>query len=130
MPSFSAVCSWEGDVVATALRHRKVLVLSGGPYIRNLLTLVERLDGRNGMNGDSLLTTIHRQQFDAVVLELQWPDLMSEEEVGGLGAVQTSWEGNLLLITAEINGPKTLDTLEQYLVNGLPQALPSLISRQ
>jgi CheY-like chemotaxis protein len=128
MLSAEAVCSWEGVFVATALQHRKVLVLSGGPYIRNLLTLLEKLDGQNARDGEPLLAIINRHPFDAVVLDLRWPDLKPTDEVRGLGEVRPAWEGNLLVITAQINGPETLDMLERYLINGLQQALLCLVS--
>ena len=128
MLSPEAVCSWEGALVTTTLQRRKVLVLSGGPYIRNLLALIQQLDGRNGMDGEPLLDTIHRQEFDAIVLELRWPDTRSKNEVPGVKEIRLAWEGNLLVITAHLNGPQTLDVLEHYLIDGLPQAIPSLVT--
>ena len=111
--------------MAPALQHRKVLVLSAGPYIRNLLALMQELDSQNRMDAEPLLATINRQEFDAVVLDLRWSDLKPQDEVRGLREIRPAWEGNLLVITAEINGPKTLDMLEQYLVTGLPESSPA-----
>lgn len=116
--------------MATAPQHRKVLVLSGSPYIRNFLTLMEKLESRTGMGGAPLLAAIHRKPFEAVVLKLRWPELESKEEIGGLGEIWPAWEGDLLVISAEIGGPKTLDMLERYLINGLQQALLCLISHR
>lgn len=114
--------------MAAALQHRKVLVLSNGKYVQNFLKLIERLESQNGKDGERVLSTVYRQPFDAIVLNLHWPNKKSKNEIRGMGVIQPSWMGRLLVITAEINGPKTLNILERYLINGLPQALLWLIS--
>lgn len=114
----------------TARQRRKVLVLSGGPYVRNLLNLIEKLDVQNAAQRDALLATVNRQRFDAVVVDLRWPSLPSKVEVCGFAGIRPAWDGNLLVITAEINGPKTLDMIEQYLINGAQLAPLSFISQR
>lgn len=116
--------------MATALENRKVLVLSNGPYVRNLLTLMEKFSSQNGSDGERVMATVHRQPFEAIVLDLRWPEKKGKNEIRGLGKIRPAWMGKLLVITAEINGPKTLDLLERYLINGLPQALLWLISHR
>ena len=118
-----------GAFVATLLQRRKVLVLSGGPYVRNLLALLEQVEGHDDIGGDTLLDTVNRQNFDAIVLELRWPDVKSNGELPGIKQISPAWEGNLLVITADINGPDTLEMIEQYLINGLPQTIPPLAAQ-
>ncbi len=115
--------------MATLLQRRKVLVLSGGPYVRNLLALLEQVEGHDDIGGDTLLDTVNRQNFDAIVLELRWPDVKSNGELPGIKQISPAWEGNLLVITADINGPDTLEMIEQYLINGLPQTIPPLAAQ-
>ena len=69
--------------MATVIQRRKVLVLSGGPYVRNLLALVHELKGQSSVDSQAALAVINRQEFDAIVLELRWPDLKHTHEVQG-----------------------------------------------
>lgn len=116
--------------MAAAPQHRKVLILSNGPYVQNFLKLLERLERQNGQDGERVLATVYRKPFDAIVLDLRWPNKKNKNEIRGMGVIQPVWTGRLLVITAEINGPKTLSILERYLINGLPQALLGLISHR
>lgn len=115
--------------MATLLQRRKVLVLSGGPYVRNLLTLLEQVEDPDDAGSDALLNTVNRQNFDAIVFELRWPDVKSNAELPGIKQISPAWENNLLVLTAEINGPDTLEMIEQYLINGLPQTIPLLAAQ-
>ena len=109
--------------------HRKVLVLMEEASIRNLLQLVKRLEPENAADGDgkSELSTINRKQFDTVILDLRCSKRRPGDEVHGVGQLRPSMVGKLLVINAEVNGPKTLDMVERYLTNGLPQSLLWLI---
>jgi hypothetical protein len=115
--------------VANTLQRKKTLVLSGGPYVRNLLALLEQVEGPDDIGGDNLLDTVNRQNFDAIVVELRWPDIKPKGELPGIKQISPAWEGNLLVLTAEINGPDTLAMIEQYLINGLPQTIPLLAAQ-
>lgn len=115
--------------MATTSQRKKTLVLSGGPYVRNLLALLEQVEGPDDIGGDNLLIAVNRQNFDAIVLELRWPDVKSNDELPGIKQISPAWEGNLLVLTAELNGPDTLGMIEQYLINGLPQSIPPLAAQ-
>lgn len=111
------------------LQRQKVLVLSGGFYIRNFLALLQQIDGRNGNMVVPLAETIHTHEFDAIVLKLRWPDVRPKDEVQGFKEVDFAWEGKLLVVNAQLNGPQTSGLLEHYLIGGPPQATPTSQTR-
>jgi hypothetical protein len=94
------------------------------------MTLMKRLDSQNAKGRGPLLAAVNHRKFDTVVLDVRWPDKKPQNEVHGLGEIRPGWVGKSLVVTAEINGPKTLKVLEQYLINGLPNALLWLISHR
>jgi DNA-binding response OmpR family regulator len=116
--------------MATAALHRKVLFLNDEPSIRNLLSLLKRFERENTLTatGDPLLASLDQKQFDAAVIDLRSSRLKAGDEVRGIRKIRAGWVGKLLVIIAEVNGPKTLDLLERYLLNGLPDALLWLVS--
>lgn len=112
--------------------HRQVLFLVDEPRIRNLQTLVKRLAVENPADESQGVAKaiMNRKQFDAVILDLRCPNRRPEAEVHGIGKIQASRLGRTLAVTAEVNGPKTLDLVERYLVNGLPGPLLWLVSHR
>lgn len=115
-----------------ASHHRKVLVLNDEPSIRNLLTLVKELERGNAVdaNGETLLAAISRRHFDAVVLDLRCPKRRLGGEIRGIREFRPSRVGTMLVINAEVNGPKSLDMVERYLISGLPHSLLWLVSHR
>jgi DNA-binding response OmpR family regulator len=114
--------------VATALQGRGVLVLESEPPIRNLLNLMEKLDGQDATDGEPLLAMLNDRQLDSVVLDLRWSDHMRKEEVRSVGKIRSGWVGTMLVLAAEISGPEAFDMLERYLSDGFQQALLWLTS--
>ncbi len=112
--------------------HRQVLFLVDEPPIRNLQTLVKRLEVENPAEGSQgvVKAIMNRKQFDAVILDLRCPNQRPGAEIHGIGKIQASRVGRTLAVTAEVNGPKTLKLLERYLVNGLPGPLLWLVSHR
>jgi|SRR5579875_4068846 len=109
--------------------HRQVLLLVDEPPIRNLQTLVKKLEVENAVPGSELVAKamMDRKNFDAVILDLRSPNRRSGAELHGIGKIQASRVGRTLAVTAEVNGPKTLDLVQRYLVNGLPGHLLWLV---
>ena len=117
--------------MVTALQQRKVLIFGDESSIRNLLHIfAEKLKRQNTGTEDpaTALTAINRQSFDAVLLDLRCPDKQSESGIRGIGEIQPSLMGRVLVIAAEVSDPETMDLVERYLVNGLPRSLLWLVS--
>jgi hypothetical protein len=112
--------------------HRQILFLVNEPPIRNLQTLVKRLEGENPADGSEGVAKaiMNRKRFDSVILDLRCPNRRPGVEIHGIGKIQASRVGRTLAVTAEVNGPKTLDLVERYLVNGLPGPLLWLVSHR
>jgi|YelNatPaOPRAMG01_1025707.scaffolds.fasta_scaffold13810_2 DNA-binding NtrC family response regulator len=115
--------------MAAGREPRKVLVLRDDPSIRNLLALLKHMARDKAWGDEPLLAAINRNQFEAVILDVRCSQ-MSGEEVRGIKEFRPGFVGKQLVIMAECNGPKTLDLLERYLKNGLPQTLLWLISHR
>ncbi|HEX5411620.1 MAG TPA: hypothetical protein VFZ27_07135 [Terriglobia bacterium] len=113
-------------------RHRKVLVLNDGSSVRNLKVLLESLDRERTLSesGELLMAMLYQRQFDAVVLDLRDSNRRRAEEIRGIGEIRAGRVGKLLVVVVEVNGPKSLDLLERYILNGLPAALVWLISHR
>lgn len=118
-------------MVAVSL-HRKILVLNDGPSIRNLHSLLENLDREDSLSasGKVLMAMLDEKRFDAVVLDARDSNRRRGEEMRGIGEIRAGRVGKLLVVGVEVNGPKSLDLLERYIVKGLPGALLWLISHR
>ncbi len=117
--------------MVTALQQRKVLIFGDESSIRNLLHIfAEKLKRQNTGTEDpaTALTAINRQSFDAVLLDLRCSNPKNENAIRGIGEIQPSLVGRVLVIAAEASDLKTLDLVERYLVNGLPRSLLWLVS--
>lgn len=112
--------------------RRKVLFLNDKAAIRNLFCLLKRVDGESSRpaSGESPLASLAEAQFDTVVLDLRCWTRTIRDEVCGLGEVRIGRAGKLLVVVAEVNGPKSMDLFEQYVFNGLPEALFWLVSHR
>lgn len=111
--------------------HRQIVTLADETPIRNLQNLVKRLEVENPGNYEGLSNAmLDRKGYDKVIVDLRCPDQLRHGEIHGIRKIQASTVGRILSVTAEVNGPKTLTMVEQYLVNGLPAALLWLISHR
>jgi DNA-binding NtrC family response regulator len=118
-------------MLVTPLR-RKVMVLNDKKSIRNLLCLLERIESETTLTqaGEPLQSLLDERRFDAVVLDMRRSNLRDKEEMRGIREVRVGRAGKLLILIAEMNGPKTMDLFERYILNGLPQALLWLVSHR
>ena len=112
--------------------RRKVLVLNDKPSIRNLLFLLKKIEGENSPTaaGEPSLASLYQKPLDAVVLDLRWTNRSTRDEVHGIGGIRVGRAGKLMVIIIEVNGPKTMDLLERYVLNGLPGALLWLVGHR
>lgn len=112
--------------------RRKVLVLNEKLAIRNLLNLLKKVDRENlcSASGVTQLASLAQGQLDAVVLDLRCSNRKMRDEIRGIGEVRTGRAGRLLVIVAEVNGPKSMDLFERYVFKGLPEALLWLVSHR
>ncbi len=112
--------------------RRKVLVLNDKKSVRNLLVLLKRIGGEDSLTsaGEPLQALDDDRQFEAVVLDMRSSDRKRNAEIRGIGEVRVGRAGKLLVIIAEVNGPQTMDLLERYTVNGLPETLLWLVSHR
>lgn len=118
--------------VSSAAQRRKVLVLRNEPSIQNLLALVTKLGRESTVyeSGQLPLASIYRTQFDSVLLDLR---CLSRQQPEGqaykIHEIRPSLVGKVLVITAEVSSPKTLELVERYLADGLPRTLLWLLCR-
>lgn len=112
-----------------AVQHRKVLVLNRDAPIQRFLILMKNLARENVMGESALplLAAIESTNFDAIVLDVRCSDLRPCAEVHGFQDIHSIKAGKLLVITAVVSGPGTLNMVERYLCKGLPQALLWLV---
>ena len=110
--------------------HRKVMFLNDEPAIGNLLALLKRFDRENALTetGNSFLDSLDQNKFDAIILDLRSSPAKANNEIRGIGKIRAGCMGKLLVIVADVNGPKTLELLERYLFKGLPEGLLWLLS--
>jgi hypothetical protein len=117
-------------MLSTPLR-RRVLVLNDKRSVRNLLFLLEKIGSEQlTPAGEPLLALPGQKKFDAIVLDMRRLDGKPGDEVRGIGEVHVGRAGKLLVIIAEVNGPQTMDLLERYVLNGLPEGLLWLVSHR
>jgi DNA-binding NtrC family response regulator len=118
--------------MAALMLHRKILVLIDESPIRNLLNLVRALQSETADEecANAVTAISNRKGFDAVVLDLRCSKRPAGGEVRGIHRIHFSVLGRVLAVTAETNGPNTMDLIERYLVNGLPSTLLWLVSHR
>lgn len=102
--------------VANNSTHRKVLIVADEPAIKNLLTLVRKLDSRRvAASTGPCLSTLHRKSFDTAILDMRCSRGRPAGRGFGFGEVRPSMVGRVLVINAEVNDVKTLESAERYI---------------
>lgn len=122
-----------GSKAASGRSHplrRLVLVLSGGASIRNLLSLLKKLESENAAEGiaSAVAALTSGCSFESVILDMRCATRRSGGEVYGIRKVQPGPLGKTLAITAEVNGPKSMKLIERYISSGLHSSLLWLVS--
>lgn len=99
-----------------ASQGRKVLVLSDGASIANLLAIVKELGCENALDsrGEPVLASINPRQIDSAIVDLRCPD--RRVRVHGIRDVWPNLVGRVLAITIEAYSPKTLEMVELCLL--------------
>jgi CheY-like chemotaxis protein len=100
------------------------LILENELPIRNVLfTLLASLGCERDAvaNGREALAALSRETFDAVLLDLRCSDLPPEEVVTEIHHLRPSLVGHVLVITAEVADPETLELVERHLLLQVPQ---------
>jgi DNA-binding NtrC family response regulator len=108
------------------------MVLNDKKSIRNLLCLLERIESETTLTqaGEPLQSLLDERRFDAVVLDMRHSNPREREEMRGIREVRVGRAGKLLILIAEVNGPKTMELFERYILSALPQALLWLVSHR
>jgi hypothetical protein len=101
--------------VANNTAHRKVLIVADEAAIKNLLTLVKKLDSRREATSIGPVYGIHRRSFDTAILDMRCSQARPVARGYGFGEVWSSMTGRVLVINAEVNNPKTLEMAERYI---------------
>ena len=120
--------------VANNSVHRKVLIVADEPAIKNLLILVRKMDSRRVATAGAgpHLSTLHRNSFDTAILDMRYSQRRPAGRGYGFGEVWPNMVGRVLVINAEVNDLKTLETAERYIyhrhsLKGLLLDLASLV---
>lgn len=110
-------------------QRRKVLVLKADDSIRKLFNLMKQMERENVVKGggETTLARIHSKRFDEVIVDLRFRHHEREKEIHGIGDIRPSVIGKMLTVTLEVNGPKTSELVERYLMNRLPLPLLWLV---
>jgi CheY-like chemotaxis protein len=118
--------------VASAVERRRILILKDEPSIRNLLTLVKKLESdlAAGADGKAAVANINRGQFDDVIVDIRCPQQPPKQEVSGIGEIRPSLLGRVFMATIEVSGPKMVRMVERYLQNPSPHSLFWLINHR
>lgn len=97
--------------------RRKVLVVAEERAIKNLLSLVKKLDSRRVVRGNWALdlSAINRSSFDTAILDMRCSEGRPAGRGFGLGELNPSMVGRTLVINAEVNDRKTLQAVERYI---------------
>lgn len=104
--------------------RRKILIVEDEPSIRKLLHgLLSNLDceGDVADSGKQALAMLHREEFDAVLLDIRSCDLSPGEVVSGIHYVRPSLVGHVLVITGEVADAKTMELIEQNFLLQIPR---------
>ena len=96
--------------------NRKVLIVADEPAIKNLLSLVRKLDSRRVVTANGRLnpSTINRKAFDTAILDLRCTNRRPAGRGYGYGEVWPNMVGRVLVINAEVNDAKTFRSIEHY----------------
>lgn len=102
---------------------RSVLIVEEEPSIRNVLyVLLAGLgcEGNVAHSGRQALSMISRESFDAVLLDFRCPDIVSEQVVEKICALDPKLLGRVLVITGEVSNQQTLDLIQRYSLPHVP----------
>lgn len=115
--------------MASVLQRRKVLVLKDEMSIQRLYSLIKRLESEDapGSGREPVLARFSRKHFDEILVDLRCQNRHDPKEIHGIGEICPSLMGKTLVLTFQVNGPKTLGLVERYLLNNLPPSLLWLI---
>lgn len=118
--------------MASVMQRRKVLVLSDEASIKRLFILVERLENedRPEEKREPALARFNRRHFEEIIVDLRCLERRTSKEIHGIGEMRPSLMGKTLVLTIQVNGPKTLALVERYLLNNLPPSLLWLICQR
>jgi hypothetical protein len=103
--------------VANNSTHRKVLIVADEAAIKNLLTLVRKLDSRRvvATSTGAPISTIYRRSFDTAILDLRCSNRRPAGRGYGFGEIWPSITGRVLVINAEVNDMKIFGLVERYI---------------
>jgi DNA-binding NtrC family response regulator len=95
---------------------RNVLIIEDEPSIRNVLyVLLAGLgcEGNIAHNAQQALAMIEKQSFDAVLLDLRCSEMPAREMGSAIKELRPSLVGRVLVITAEVSDPQTMEMIKK-----------------
>ena len=97
--------------------QRKVLAVSEEAAIKNLLTLVKKIDSRRVVTANTGIdiSMISRRSFETAILDIRCSNRRPVSRGYGFGEVLPSMVGRVLVINAEVNDPKMMEMVERYI---------------
>ncbi len=97
--------------------HRKVLFVEDDASIRNVLYVLlagQGCQAEVAYSGTQALSMIDREEYDAVLVDLRCQNLPAEKVFAQIGEIRPSLMGRVLVITGEVNCPKTMQMIESH----------------
>jgi len=97
--------------------QRKVLAVGDEAAIKNLLTLVKKLDSKRIVAGNwgVDLSTISRKAFESAILDMRCSNRRPAARGYGFGEMWPSMVGRVLVINLEVNDRKTMEMVERFI---------------
>jgi CheY-like chemotaxis protein len=114
-------------------RRRSVVTVENRLAISSLLHfLLEGLDyeGEEALGGRATLGTINRDSFDAILLDLRYPDTPAEQPVFRFTRLESTLVDRVLAISADVEDPSIVELIKRHCVgHGLKAHLRAEIRR-
>jgi CheY-like chemotaxis protein len=107
------------------MERRKVLIIEDEAALRKaLFTMVARLECETEAvgSGAEALAKVHRDQFDAVLLDLRCADLDAEMVIPQIHNLRPNLVGRVLVITGDVADEHVLKLIEKYFLLKVPRS--------
>ena len=108
--------------MSNAPAKRKILVVEDEPSIRKLIKSLVEGAGCDGdlASGAQALAQIHRNEYDAVLLDLRCSEIPAQEFIAHIQNIQPHLVGRVLVVTGEVPDEKTLAVMGKNFLIPIP----------
>ena len=110
------------SLMSNGYGKRKILVVEDEPSIRNVIKSLVEGAGCDGdlASGAQALARIHRNEYDAVLLDLRCSAIPAQEFIAHIQNIQPNLVGRVLVVTADVPDAKTLEVMGKNFLIPIP----------